>query len=94
MYEYREWADYLVMQNNLPTSNQTNLALKGIIAIAAMSKIATIAGNSDDASQFNVRTCYFKSYIVTYSCVAHSIVIHTNMAAERLELIPSQLLLQ
>lgn len=55
------------MQNNLPTNNQTNLALKGIIGIAAMSKMAAIAGNNDDASQFNVRTCHSDSNIITYN---------------------------
>ena len=42
------------MQNNLPTNNQSNLALKGIIAIAAMSRIASLAGNDVDATQYNV----------------------------------------
>ena len=53
------------MQNNLPTNNQTNLALKGIIGIAAMSKIATIAGNSDDASQFNVSSFMLLLYRIS-----------------------------
>lgn len=50
----RQWADYNIMQNSLPTNNQTNLALKGIIAIAAMSSISSLAGNDVDASQYNV----------------------------------------
>lgn len=37
-------------------NNQVNLAVKGIIAIEAMSKIASVVGNSDDASSFSV--CY------------------------------------
>ncbi|KAI9374110.1 hypothetical protein BJX61DRAFT_532670 [Aspergillus egyptiacus] len=57
----RQWADYLV-ENALypsnqistddfagPLANQTNLALKGIIGIEAMSVIAEMTGNVDDA---------------------------------------------
>jgi hypothetical protein len=33
---------------------QTNLALKGIIGIKAMSQIAEVAGNSHDTSHFRV----------------------------------------
>ncbi|KAF4567440.1 hypothetical protein EYR40_006444 [Pleurotus pulmonarius] len=36
------------------TANQTNLALKGIIGIAAMSKIADAAGEASDRDRFNV----------------------------------------
>lgn len=63
MLDFRQWADYQVLQNSLPVVNQTNLALKGIIAIAAMSRVATIAGNTDDAGQFNVRVFSSGSYI-------------------------------
>ena len=49
----RLWADFTT-QNSLLTNNQSNLALKGIIGIAAASEIASISGNDNDASQFNV----------------------------------------
>ncbi|KAL5492930.1 hypothetical protein ACEPAI_4378 [Sanghuangporus weigelae] len=62
----RNWAEYLVNNTISPSdqassdfgtdfvmSNQTNLALKGIIAIAAMAKISEIAGNGDDVQKFN-----------------------------------------
>ena len=60
----KQWADYLVA--NLPDpgfQNQTddfagsiahsvNLALKGIVAVAAMARIATAAGNTADAGRY------------------------------------------
>lgn len=36
-------------------NNQTNLALKGIIGIGAMAKIAEAMNRTDDAQRFNVR---------------------------------------
>lgn len=36
-----------------PIRNQTNLALKGIIGIAAMATIANLTGNTDDASNYS-----------------------------------------
>ncbi|KAL5536342.1 hypothetical protein ACEPAF_163 [Sanghuangporus sanghuang] len=62
----RNWAEYLVNNTISPSdqassdfgtdfimSNQTNLALKGIIAVAAMARISEIAGNGDDMQKFN-----------------------------------------
>ncbi|KAL0261420.1 hypothetical protein SLS55_002850 [Diplodia seriata] len=58
----RQWTTFLVDEalypnNQLSTddfagtlSNQTNLALKGIIGIEAMSKVADLTGHADDAS--------------------------------------------
>lgn len=37
------------------TGNSTNLALKGIIAIKAMSELASALGQSSDASSYSVR---------------------------------------
>ena len=37
-------------------NNQTNLAIKGIIAIEAMSAMSLAAGNIDDANKYKV--CY------------------------------------
>lgn len=36
-----------------PLANQTNLALKGMIGIGAMAKIANLTGNTDDAKNFS-----------------------------------------
>ncbi|KAI5115723.1 hypothetical protein M0805_009016 [Coniferiporia weirii] len=64
----RGWADFLAnntlrpinqksadfgIASGLSLNNQTNTALKGIIGIAAMAKIAEIAGVDDDRTQFN-----------------------------------------
>jgi Domain of unknown function (DUF5127)/Domain of unknown function (DUF4965)/Domain of unknown function (DUF1793)/Domain of unknown function (DUF4964) len=70
----KQWADYLVA--NLPDpgyQNQTddfagsiahsvNLALKGIVAVAAMGKIAAVAGNTADAQQYANSAKQFMTY--------------------------------
>jgi hypothetical protein len=70
----KQWADYLVA--NLPDpgyQNQTddfagsiahsvNLALKGIIGVAAMAKIAQVAGNTSDASSYKASAAQFIAY--------------------------------
>jgi hypothetical protein len=75
----KQWADYLAA--NLPDpgfQNQTddfagsiahsvNLALKGIVAVAAMSKIATVAGNTADAASYKSQARQFISYWVTHA---------------------------
>ncbi len=72
---FKQWADYLVA--NLPDpgfQNQTddfagqiahsvNLALKGIVAVAAFGQIATAAGNSADAASY---TAQAKQFIATW----------------------------
>lgn len=41
-------------------SNQTNLAIKGIIGLEAMSKIADISGHEDQASNYsNIAKSYY-----------------------------------
>jgi hypothetical protein len=75
----RGWATYLIQ--NLPDpgfQNQTddfagfiahsvNLALKGIIAVAAMGQIATIVGNTADASYFAQQAQGFIGYWLTHA---------------------------
>ncbi|TDL21956.1 DUF1793-domain-containing protein [Rickenella mellea] len=58
----RTWADYLVnntlnpgtqtTSDGLTTTNQTNLAIKGIIGIAAMAKISEFAGDNATAAHY------------------------------------------
>ncbi|TDL23432.1 DUF1793-domain-containing protein [Rickenella mellea] len=58
----RKWADYLVdnalhpgaqtTSDSLTSANQTNLAIKGIIGIAAMSKISEFAGDHSFATHY------------------------------------------
>jgi hypothetical protein len=61
----KQWTGYLVQEAFIPANqlstddfqgqlaNQTNLALKGIIAIEAMSEIALKTGNSADAANYS-----------------------------------------
>ncbi|KAF2659697.1 glutaminase GtaA [Lophiostoma macrostomum CBS 122681] len=60
----KQWAEYLVEDSLYPAeqlstddfaghlANQTNLALKGMIGLEAMSRIATLVGESGDAQNF------------------------------------------
>ena len=65
-----QWAQYLV-ENTLvpgyqlstndiagPLANQTNLAIKGIIGIRAMSEMAALVGNASAAANYSVRLRY------------------------------------
>ncbi|HEY3955335.1 MAG TPA: DUF5127 domain-containing protein [Streptosporangiaceae bacterium] len=70
----KQWASYLVanlpdpgFQNQTddfagPIAHSVNLALKGIIAVAAMSQIATVAGHSADAAGFKADAQNFIGY--------------------------------
>jgi hypothetical protein len=42
--------------DGLSVSNQTNLAIKGIIAIQAMSNMSLVVGQTADAKKYSVRT--------------------------------------
>ncbi|KAK0199055.1 hypothetical protein F5146DRAFT_118290 [Armillaria mellea] len=60
---YKKWADYLVSvtlspngytdADGLSNTNMTNLAIKGIIAIKAMSEISQALGRSEDAATYS-----------------------------------------
>ncbi len=70
----KQWASYLVanlpdpgFQNQTddfagPIAHSVNLALKGIIGVAAMSQIATLTGNTSDASAFRADAQKFIGY--------------------------------
>jgi hypothetical protein len=79
-YPYlKQWADYLVA--NLPDpgfQNQTddfagfiahsvNLALKGIVAVAAMGQIAQIVGQSADAAHYDNQAQQFIAYWIKHA---------------------------
>jgi hypothetical protein len=61
---WKQWTGYLVRESLIPhnqlctddfagwLANQTNLALKGIIGIRAMSEIADVVGEEDDAKHY------------------------------------------
>ena len=74
----KSWADYLIQndttlipQNQIstddfagPAANQTNLAIKGIIGIGAMAKIANLTGNTADGANYtNIATSYIPQWI-------------------------------
>ena len=75
----KQWADYLTV--NLPDpgfQNQTddfagsiahsvNLAIKGIVAVAAMGQIATAAGHSDDASHYQSLAGQYSTYWIKHA---------------------------
>ncbi|KAL4935733.1 hypothetical protein BDV06DRAFT_233994 [Aspergillus oleicola] len=77
----RQWTNYLIDDalypaNQIstddfagPLANQTNLALKGIIGIEAMSVIAGLTGNSNDASNL---TDYAHDYIARWQTLGIS----------------------
>ncbi|KAI0472179.1 DUF1793-domain-containing protein [Xylariaceae sp. FL0804] len=62
---WKQWTGYLIRESLIPQhqlstddfagplANQTNLALKGIIGIKAMSEIALLVGNDDEAEQLS-----------------------------------------
>jgi Domain of unknown function (DUF5127)/Domain of unknown function (DUF4965)/Domain of unknown function (DUF1793)/Domain of unknown function (DUF4964) len=70
----KQWADYLVanlpdpgFQNQTddfagPIAHSVNLALKGIIAVAAFGQIATAAGNTADAAHYTAQARQFIAY--------------------------------
>ncbi|KAK5656317.1 hypothetical protein OQA88_4697 [Cercophora sp. LCS_1] len=72
---WEQWTGYLVRESLIPhnqlctddfagwLANQTNLALKGIIGIKAMSEIAEIVGNEEDAKKYrDVSARYIKKW--------------------------------
>lgn len=63
-------------------ANQTNLALKGIIGISAMAKMAEIAGVEDDQTNFNVRTGSISSYCQLKFLSGHCIALYVDMGEQ------------
>ncbi|KAK7060514.1 hypothetical protein VNI00_001279 [Paramarasmius palmivorus] len=76
-----QWSQFLVNDSLIPANqistddfagplaNQTNLAIKGIIGIQAMSKIEAILGNSDKSSNYD---SIAKSYVTQWQGLATS----------------------
>ncbi|KAK0481511.1 hypothetical protein IW261DRAFT_1606804 [Armillaria novae-zelandiae] len=77
---YKKWADYLVSvtlspngytdADGLVNTNMTNLAIKGIIAIKAMSEISQALRRSQDAEIYSVR--HFAGYDFVVSVLIHN----------------------
>lgn len=55
---------YRSSAGGLSVSNQTNLAIKGIIGIQAMSKMCSILDQVTEAKNYSVRTIFFSYYTV------------------------------
>jgi hypothetical protein len=88
----KQWTSFLIEEALIPANqlstddfqgalaNQTNLALKGIIAIQAMSVVATKIGNTADAANFSsIASSYLKQWQVLGINSAAS-PPHTNLA--------------
>lgn len=87
----KQWTGYLVQEALIPANqlstddfqgtlaNQTNLALKGIIAIEAMSVIASKTGNTNDSTTYhNTATDYINKW-QQYAVVTGANPPHTNL---------------
>lgn len=87
----KQFAQYLVDFSLVPAAqlstddfagtlaNQTNLAIKGILGIAAMGEIAHIAGQPDDAAHFQTlaRDCYRQwTYLATDPSHTHTLLAY------------------
>lgn len=88
----KQWTSYLVAEALIPANqlstddfqgtlaNQTNLALKGIIAIQAMSQIATKTGHTADASNYSDIASTYLSRWQVYGINSDAYPPHTNLA--------------
>ena len=97
----KQWVDFLVSDSLYPAlqlstddfaghlANQTNLALKGIIGIAAMAEISTRVGETADAANF---TSIAKDYIAKWEAIGvntasdppHTILTYNNASTHGL----------
>lgn len=86
----KQWTEYLVADSLIPAeqlstddfagtlANQTDLAIKGITGIAAMSRIADMLGHSKDAKSYaNISTTYIKQWQTL--AISHD-ASHTKLA--------------
>lgn len=88
----KQWTGYIVNEALIPANqlstddfqgtlaNQTNLALKGIIGIEAMSVIAHKTGNTADSTNFHNIAIDYISKWQGYAVVASANPPHTNLA--------------
>lgn len=88
----KQWAGFLVDEALIPANqistddfagslaNQTNLALKGIIGLRAMSEIASRTGNPDDATSFNQTATSYISQWQGYAINTAANPPHTTLS--------------
>jgi len=97
----KQWSEYLVEYSLIPAlqlstddfagklENQTNLALKGIIGLEAMSQLSAMAGEEDDATNF---TAIAHDYISRWMDLSinqaanppHTVLTYNNMSTHGL----------
>jgi len=87
----KQWTGYLIQEALIPANqlstddfqgqlaNQTNLALKGIIAIQAMSEIASKTGNTDDAQNYSSIAHEYIAQWQDLAVVTSASPPHTNL---------------
>ena len=64
-------------------TNQTNLALKGIIGIKAMAEIAKLVGNSSASSTYDVSLVHLRAWAFADGVAAvDRVVVHTKVAVD------------
>lgn len=87
----KQWTGYLIEDALIPANqlstddfqgqlaNQTNLALKGIIAIEAMSVISHLTGNLDDGTNFSTISHNYLDKWEQYAMVYTAAFPHANL---------------
>ena len=87
----KQWTSYLIEDALIPANqvstddfqgplaNQTNLALKGIIAIEAMSVISHLTGNLDDGTNFSTISHNYLGKWEQYAMVYTAAFPHANL---------------
>ena len=90
-----QWGQYLVSNALAPAdqfstdifagslANQTNLAVKGIIALKAMSEIAALAGQSDKAASYEVGKMCAITELRANGCLVYGKHIYLSMGKAR-----------
>jgi hypothetical protein len=88
----KQWTSFLVDDSLIPANqlstddfagqlqNQTNLALKGIIGIGAMGRIAELTGNTADAATYSKTAKDYISRWQTYGVAKNGNPPHTTLA--------------
>ncbi|EQL03465.1 hypothetical protein G6O67_006515 [Ophiocordyceps sinensis] len=86
-----KWAQYLIHDAKIPANqlstddfaghlaNQTNLAIKGIIALAAMSKIAGLTGHGDQRLNYSLTATEYLEFWIEHSINTKANPRHTML---------------
>lgn len=66
-------------KTNQPNRNQTDLAIKGIIALEAMSRIAQLTGHKDDSTRYSKIAHEYLDFWQAHGIVGDASPPHTNL---------------